>query len=198
MGRLKITAAAEYEEIIGGSRFIGLVREIADEEDFQTFLDEQRALHPDATHHCTAYRIGEVMRFNDDGEPGGTAGRPMLEVILKRNIDLVAGIVIRYYGGKKLGAGGLVRAYSGVLAKTLDVAGTSEIIDYSTVVITAPFPFGDVLLRHLGAHPTVTNVAVDYDEHGPVISVTLPTRDVQELAEETTQLTQGQGQLNTG
>lgn len=196
MERLKITAAAEYEEVIGGSRFLGLVREIATEEDFHAFLAEQRELHPDATHHCTAYRIGEVMRFDDDGEPGGTAGRPMLEVILKRNIDLIAGIVIRYYGGKKLGAGGLVRAYSGVLAKTLDVAGTSEIIEFHTVVITAPFPFGDVLLRHLGSHPTVTNVDVDYNEHGPVITVTLPARDVAELAEETTQLTQGQGRLN--
>lgn len=196
MTRLKIARSADYEEVINGSRFLGLVREISSEEDFAEFLNEQRTLHPDATHHCSAYRIGEVMRFNDDGEPGGTAGRPMLEVVLKRNIDLVAGIVIRYYGGKKLGAGGLVRAYSGVMAKTLDVAGTAEIIDMATAVITAPFPFGDVLLRHIQAHPTVEDTTVDYNEHGPVLTIVLPDRDVETLAADVIELTQGQGELN--
>ena len=195
MAQLKIRENTQYEEVINGSTFIGMVQEIRSEEEFHAFLAEQRELHPDATHHCTAYRLGEVMRFSDDGEPGGTAGRPMLEVILKRNIDFVGAIVIRYYGGKKLGAGGLVRAYSGITAKTLDQAGTEEIIEYANPTIHAPFQFGDVLLRHVQSFPGVTYVGIDYDQHGPIISVTLPAESTAELAALVTELTAGQGEL---
>lgn len=195
MAHLKIRENTQYEEVINGSTFIGVVREIRTEQEFQAFLAEQREKHPDATHHCTAYRIGEVMRFSDDGEPGGTAGRPMLEVILKRNIDFIGAIVIRYYGGKKLGAGGLVRAYSGITAKTLDQAGTEEIIELATPTVHAPFQFGDVLLRNVQAFPGVQHVAIDYDQHGPVISVTLPAANVAELQALVTELTAGQGEL---
>lgn len=195
MAHVTIQQPTQYEEVINGSTFIGLVREIHSADEFAAFLAEQRALHPDATHHCTAYRMGDVMRFSDDGEPGGTAGRPMLEVILKRDLDFVGAIVIRYYGGKKLGAGGLVRAYSGITAKTLDQAGVKEIIELAKPTIHTPFQFGDVLLRHVQSFPGVEHVGIDYDQQGPVISVTLPAASVRELAALVTELTAGQGEL---
>ena len=122
-----VAKEAEVEEVIKGSKFIGFVSSVRSVEAALAKLGEVRARYPDATHHCWAYRIGDELRFSDDGEPGGTAGRPMLETLQKRDLDRVIGIVTRYYGGAKLGAGGLVRAYGGTLAKTLDVAGVQEV-----------------------------------------------------------------------
>ncbi|MFC6616804.1 IMPACT family protein [Deinococcus radiophilus] len=86
------------------------------------YLAELRAKYPDATHHCWAYRIGELYRFNDDGEPGGTAGAPILRAIEGQGVQHVMVIVVRYYGGVKLGTGGLVRAYGGAAAECLRTA----------------------------------------------------------------------------
>ena len=85
-------------------------------------LAELRAEYPDATHHCWAYRIGDLYRFNDDGEPGGTAGAPILRAIEGQGLQHVMVVVVRYFGGVKLGTGGLVRAYGGAAAEVLRTA----------------------------------------------------------------------------
>src|SRR5690625_7930527 len=107
MDHVSIPSFSEHLETVKGSRFIAWVAPAATEEEAQQLLDRARAQHPDATHHCSAWRIGETVRFSDDGEPGGTAGRPMLEVLLKRDLMNVAAVVVRYFGGTRLGAGGL-------------------------------------------------------------------------------------------
>ncbi len=100
------------------SRFIANVRPVETEEEAAAFIEEMRKKYWDARHNCFAYVIGErneLARFSDDGEPGGTAGKPMLDVLLGEEIHNVAVVVTRYFGGVLLGTGGLVRAYSGAV-----------------------------------------------------------------------------------
>ncbi len=94
----------------------------------------------DATHHCTAFRIGpnaQEQRSNDDGEPAGTAGVPMLEVLTRRDLTDTVAVVTRYYGGIKLGAGGLIRAYGRSVAEAIDAIGTVQRVAHTRVVVTA-------------------------------------------------------------
>ncbi|MBM7613546.1 YigZ family protein [Alkaliphilus hydrothermalis] len=105
----------EDEIMIEKSRFIGYAMPIEKEEDALVFIKEIKTKHKDATHNVHAYVVGynnEIQRYNDDGEPSGTAGMPVLEVIKKEDLRNVVVVVTRYYGGIKLGAGGLVRAYT--------------------------------------------------------------------------------------
>lgn len=109
------------------SRFITTIALVETVEEAEAFLAEIRAEFPDATHNCAAYRIKDplVERFFDDGEPGGTAGMPMLDVLKKQELFDVAVVVTRYFGGILLGAGGLVRAYSKGCADGVSAAGTA-------------------------------------------------------------------------
>ncbi len=104
-----------FEFFDRGSRFIGICRPIASADEATALLDDARVLFPEATHYVYGWRIDrpvQLQRFSDDGEPQGTAGRQVLEVILREEIDRVGIVVIRYFGGIKLGTGGLTRAYS--------------------------------------------------------------------------------------
>lgn len=114
-----------------------------------------RAAHPDAHHHCSAWRVNGVLAADDDGEPGGTAGRPMLEVLLKRDLDRVAVVCVRWFGGTKLGAGGLIRAYGGTAAKALDAAGERFVPDRVRARALLPYARLDVVHRQLDAWPHV-------------------------------------------
>lgn len=116
------------------SRFIASVRPVSDEEEALAFIEETRKKYWDARHNCFAYVIGErneLARFSDDGEPGGTAGKPMLDVLLGEELHNVAVVVTRYFGGTLLGTGGLVRAYSGAvkagLAESVVVTRTAGV-----------------------------------------------------------------------
>ncbi|MFF5565204.1 YigZ family protein [Streptomyces sp. NPDC012623] len=116
-----------HETEINRSRFICALAPVATEEEAREFVAHVRAEHPTATHNCFAYVIGadaSVQRASDDGEPGGTAGAPMLQMLLRRETRYTAAVVTRYYGGVKLGAGGLIRAYGGVVGEALDALGT--------------------------------------------------------------------------
>ena len=117
---------AQDEFIVNKSRFIGHGRPCQTEEEALEFLAEMRAKYRDATHNCYAYIIGPnmgVMRYSDDGEPGGTAGMPIIEVMKARAVTNAAVVVTRYFGGVLLGAGGLVRAYSQGAAVALNACG---------------------------------------------------------------------------
>lgn len=117
---------ARYEEDVKKSRFLALAWPVDGIEEAMAHF--AAASDPEATHNCWAYRIGSLYRFNDDGEPGGTAGRPILQAIEGQGLDGVAVLVIRWFGGIKLGAGGLVRAYSGAAAQCLRLAPKRVII----------------------------------------------------------------------
>lgn len=191
---------AELEEIVQGSRFIARVRPVNSVEDAMELLTESRAEHPTASHHCWAYRVGEAQRFSDDGEPGGTAGRPMLEVMLKRDLDMVAAVVVRYFGGKKLGAGGLVRAYSGAVAKALDAAGVREVVDLANLTVRAPFAQVDVVLRtvdtRLAELPDSARSEAEFDGHGLRLLLTLPSSAVAALEAELREVTSGSASVD--
>ncbi|HLR65651.1 YigZ family protein [Virgibacillus alimentarius] len=108
------------------SRFIGYVKRVETEEDAQKFIQEIKKKHHDATHNCSAYMIGEhdqIQKANDDGEPSGTAGIPMLEVLKKQGLKDTAVVVTRYFGGIKLGAGGLIRAYGNTTSQAIQATG---------------------------------------------------------------------------
>lgn len=117
------------EIVIQKSRFIGHVKRVESEEAAQTFIQEVKKLHADATHNCSAYIIGEhdqIQKANDDGEPSGTAGVPMLEVLKKQHLKDTAIVVTRYFGGIKLGAGGLIRAYGSTTSQAIKTVGVVQ------------------------------------------------------------------------
>jgi len=123
-----ISKKEKTEIVIQKSRFIGHVAGVETEEEALQFLDGIRKEHREASHNCFAYVVGkkqEIQRFNDDGEPGGTAGMPILEVIKNNGLTNVIVVVTRYFGGILLGAGGLVRAYSQAAAEVIRKGGIS-------------------------------------------------------------------------
>ncbi|MGO4695127.1 YigZ family protein [Paenibacillus sp. 2TAB26] len=110
-----VRSQASAEIVIKKSRFIGYAKPVETEEEAVAFINEIKQLHKQATHNCSAYMVGERDQFqkaSDDGEPSGTAGKPILEVIKHKGLKNVAVVVTRYFGGIMLGAGGLVRAYT--------------------------------------------------------------------------------------
>ncbi|WP_030189272.1 YigZ family protein [Streptomyces violaceorubidus] len=122
-----VARAGVHETEINRSRFLCALAPAATEQDAQAFVAGVRKEHADATHNCWAYVIGAdaaVQKASDDGEPGGTAGVPMLQMLLRRDMRYVVAVVTRYYGGVKLGAGGLIRAYGGAVGEALDDLGT--------------------------------------------------------------------------
>jgi uncharacterized YigZ family protein len=118
-----------HEIVIQKSRFIGHVKRVETEEEAIAFVQKIKKEHKDATHNCSAYMIGEhdlIQKASDDGEPSGTAGVPILEVLKKKGLKDTAVVVTRYFGGIKLGAGGLIRAYSGSASQSIDTIGVVE------------------------------------------------------------------------
>ncbi|MEV6011145.1 YigZ family protein [Streptomyces sp. NPDC051976] len=126
---LTVARAGVHESEIKRSRFLCALAPADSEEAAQAFVARVRKEHPGASHNCYAYVIGpdgRLHRASDDGEPGGTAGTPMLQVLLGREVRDTVAVVTRYYGGVQLGAGGLVRAYGGAVSAALDAIGTVE------------------------------------------------------------------------
>jgi uncharacterized YigZ family protein len=128
---------SRHLEEIKKSRFLALATPVASTEQALAFLREMS--DPAATHNCWAWRIGLDYRFNDDGEPGGTAGRPILQAIEGQGIDRVMVVVTRWYGGIKLGAGGLMRAYGGTAAECLRRAERVPIVAMARLAVHCDF-----------------------------------------------------------
>lgn len=119
----------EYSWEIQKSKFICYLHKTFDEPSAKAFIQSIQKLHPNATHHCYAFIIGEhneIQRSNDDGEPSGTAGVPILECLMKNQMQDITAVVVRYFGGIKLGAGGLIRAYSKSVSLTLQEAAITR------------------------------------------------------------------------
>ncbi|WP_167628807.1 YigZ family protein [Listeria valentina] len=126
---LTIREEGEHEIVIQKSRFICTIARAYSEEEAQSFIAKIKKEHWNATHNCSAYLIGDRSEFqkaSDDGEPSGTAGIPMLEVLKKKNLQNVVVLVTRYFGGIKLGAGGLVRAYGSAVSEACHEIGIVE------------------------------------------------------------------------
>ncbi|MBB2915427.1 putative YigZ family protein [Streptosporangium becharense] len=146
----------EHEIEIKRSRFLCAVGPARSEEEARRFVAGRRSLYGDATHNCSAYVIGGdrgIQRADDDGEPGGTAGTPMLETLLRRGLSDVVTVVTRYFGGVKLGAGGLVRAYGSSVGKTLDLTPLTEMVPARVMTVTVDHIRAGRLENDLRASP---------------------------------------------
>ena len=160
------------------SRFIATVRPVSTEEEAIAFIDEMKKKYWDAKHNCSAYVIGEhceITRCSDDGEPSGTAGRPMLEVLLKEELHNTAVVVTRYFGGVLLGTGGLVRAYSQSVKEGLAQCETGTLRKGQKWKITVPYNELGKVKNYLEAH----NIEPDGTEYleNVLISVTFPANE---------------------
>lgn len=146
MQYLSVNGECVTEKVIEKSRFITTSRHVEGEEQAKAFIAEISAKYRDATHNCYAYvcdDLGNFLRFSDDGEPQGTAGMPILEVLRSKKLMQTAVVVTRYFGGIKLGAGGLVRAYSGSAAENLEAAQKVRYELCTESVYTVDYPSAD-------------------------------------------------------
>ncbi|MHC5349344.1 IMPACT family protein [Pseudomonas sp. A46] len=175
-----LSAPAEYREEIKKSRFITHAAPIGSVEEAQAFL--ARMSDPAATHNCWAWKLGNQYRFNDDGEPGGTAGRPILAAIEGQECDQVAVLVIRYYGGIQLGTGGLARAYGGGAAKCLQGAERVELVARSRVRCHPAFAELALVKARLAEFEALVESEA-FDTDGAELVLALPEARIDALAQ---------------
>lgn len=146
---LTLARAAYSELLIRKSRFLGCVQPVAGRAEAVVVVERLRAQHPGAAHVCWALLAGGQSAANDDGEPGGTAGRPMLEVLRHQQLEGVLATVVRYFGGVKLGAGGLVRAYTDAVAQALLGAEKVPLRKMVALACRLPYAMEGVVRRQL-------------------------------------------------
>lgn len=161
------------ETVIKKSRFIASLKRITSESDALDFIAANKKLHNKANHNCYAFMLGsqdQIQRASDDGEPSGTAGVPILEVLKRNEIHDVCVIVTRYFGGIKLGAGGLIRAYAGSAANAIEAVGLIERLLMRTITLTIQYNQLDTLNHWLQQH----NYPTPTIEYGADVQVTLP------------------------
>ena len=173
-----ITLAGDSREeiVINKSRFIGYASPCAEEPEALAFLQRIRDEHKTATHHCYAYIIGEnsgIMRYSDDGEPGGTAGLPIMDVLRSSSLVNSCVVVVRYFGGVLLGTGGLVRAYTQSARAAVDAAGISRMELTSVELCEVPYPVWDRLRYAADKLP----VMLDQVSYGSAVSFQLLYRN---------------------
>lgn len=176
---LTLKKPSSFEEVIKKSRFIGHAARVTSQAESLDFYES--VIDPQATHNCWAWRINFQVRSSDDGEPSGTAGRPMLNVIERRELENVMVVVTRYYGGIKLGAGGLVRAYSGTTAKCLDRAGVITLYPMNEYTIKASFEWASTIY---GLLEQFSSEKLDeaYDDAGLTLKIRCREADYGKLA----------------
>ena len=168
-----LNAPVHSEQTLKKSRFIGCVEPVADRVAALARVAQLRAEHPGATHVCWALMAGGHSAANDDGEPGGTAGRPMLEVLRHQDLEGVLATVVRYYGGTPLGAGGLVRAYTDSVAQALLGADKVAVIRWQVLRCVLPYALEGWLRRELDGFGATLVEA----QHGDGVDVTLRVPD---------------------
>ena len=194
-----VARAGVHETEINRSRFICALAPAATEQEAQDFVARIRREHPTAGHNCFAYVIGadaSVQKASDDGEPGGTAGVPMLQMLMRREMRYVAAVVTRYYGGVKLGAGGLIRAYGGVVGEALDELGTITRQRFRLATITVGHQRAGRLENDLRA----TGLAVREVRYAEavIIEIGLPDSDVESFRSWLADATAGEALLELG
>lgn len=187
-----IYEGGEGEIIEKKSRFIATVRPVESEEEALAFLEEMRRKYWDARHNCYVYSVGmnrEVTRCSDDGEPSGTAGRPMLDVILGENIYNVAVVVTRYFGGVLLGTGGLVRAYSKAVQEGL--ASSKVILKQKGIVLKITTDYTGIgKIQYIAGERNIPVLDSEYTDK-VVIKLLVPVQDVESVQKTITEGTNG-------
>lgn len=184
-----LNAFATHAQEIKKSRFIAFAVPVADEAAAKAFI----AAHSDhtANHNCWAWRIGQSYRFNDDGEPSGTAGKPILQAIDGQELDRVAVLVIRWFGGTLLGSGGLVRAYGGTAAECLRMAEKTAFVPTVPAWINCLFSDLALMKSRLSGFSAIRIEREDFTDTGADLLVALPVADVEHISRLIVDLTSG-------
>ena len=185
-----VKQCSEAEYTVNRSRFIGRCFPVESEEAALCLLGDIRKKHWDATHNCFAYRIGEnaAARFSDDGEPGGTAGKPIMDVLTGRGLTNVLCVVTRYFGGILLGAGGLVRAYSKSAADAVTKAGMVSYLPGTVLDIPMDYSRYGALEGFIRANAEVRNVAF---AQNVVVTVAVEDTNLLKFMKEVTERSDG-------
>lgn len=178
-----------YEQHLKKSRFVAFAGPVTSEETARSFL----ASHSDlaANHNCWAWRIGQTYRFSDDGEPSGTAGKPILQAIDGQSLDAVAVVVTRWFGGILLGGGGLIRAYGGTAAACLRAARKIEIVPRVEARITTAFSDLPLIKARLAGFPDARIDAENFIATGAELDVALPQAQEAEILRLIVDMTSG-------
>lgn len=189
----------KYEIDIKKSHFICHLKRTSSENEAQDFIRTIKKEHHKATHNCSAYLIGEhdeIQRAHDDGEPSGTAGLPMLEILKKRNLKNITAVVTRYFGGIKLGAGGLIRAYSGSVNQAIDKIGVVEKQLLQEIQLTIDYATSGRLENELKESNYILK-KVDYTDK-VTFNVYVQQAQVDQFYEDTREWLSGQGVYQEG
>lgn len=188
-----------FEIEIKKSRFICHLKRTDNEDEAREFIDQIKKEHWKATHNCSAYTIGmndEIQRAHDDGEPSGTAGVPMLEILKKRELKNVTAVVTRYFGGTKLGAGGLIHAYSGSVNDAIRDLGVVKRQLLQAIDLTVSYPLSGQVENLLRESDFLLN-DIEYTENVTFKCFVEPDQ-LESFQEQATEWTNGQGQFETG
>lgn len=163
---MKTIIYSNFNEInIKNSRFISLIYKVSSVEEVNNYLNNVKRKYPNATHYCYAYIIDNVKKSSDDNEPGGTAGTPMLQVLEKNDLNNVLVITVRYFGGIKLGAGGLVRAYTKSVTEVLKLCELKELVKGVYIKITFSYDYVkdiDYILKDIEIEKKDYNEQISY------------------------------------
>lgn len=183
---------AETEYTVQKSRFIGYAAPAASAEDALNLLDEIKKNSRDASHHCYAYVIGRnkgIQRYSDDGEPSGTAGKPIIEVMTAKDVVDCVVVVTRYFGGVLLGAGGLTHAYAHSASMALDAAGIRTMRETARLALEIPYPLWDRVEHTLKALPVI----IEKTEYMEIVKLSVLCRmdDESRVAEELLKVSDG-------
>lgn len=191
-----LPAVSTFSETIRKSRFLAVAGPISDEAEAKAFIAHHS--HVDANHNCWAWRVGQVYRFNDDGEPGGTAGKPILQAIDGQGLDRVAVVVTRWFGGILLGSGGLIRAYGGTAAQCLRTAEKAPVIAMRTLEIECDFSSLAALKARVHAVPHAVIENETFTETGADITARVPSESIVTLQDTLISLMRGRGRVHVG
>ena len=187
-----LSVPCELLEVISKSRFLAKAAPVHSAEEAQAFI--QAVSDPGATHNCWAWKVGNQYRFSDDGEPGGTAGRPMLSAIEGQDFDQVAVVVIRWFGGIKLGTGGLARAYGGTTAKCLQAGERRELVVRSRCRCHCRFAELALFKARLPEFEALLE-AEHFDAEGALLEIALPGPQLESLGRLLADISRGRSQL---
>ncbi|AXV17152.1 hypothetical protein CYG48_16510 [Neorhizobium sp. SOG26] len=190
---LELQQPSTFEQVVKKSRFLATALPVASEEEAKAAIAAQS--HADANHNCWAWRIGQAYRFSDDGEPSGTAGKPILAAIDGHAVDKVVVIVTRWFGGILLGSGGLVRAYGGTAGQCLKSAQLAEV--RPSVEGAVHLEFSDLarVKARLQSHPDLSITDERFGGTGAELIIRLAEAHVETVSTMITDLTSGRSQL---
>ena len=180
------------------SQFIAYVERVETEEEAIAFIDKIKKKHHDATHNCSAYTVGpkhKIQKANDDGEPSGTAGIPILEVLLKRNLEDTVVVITRYFGGIKLGSGGLIRAYGQSTTRGIDATGVVYRQKNDIIGVTIDYTWLGKVENEV-RQSTYTIKEIDYT-NDVTMYIYVPLEKKESFIEWMTELTNGQAEIAT-